>query len=95
MKTKQQLFLIENGVNSHFHKGKKMLGSSAMSFVVDVFSPLDIHGNISWFYKPSCEVQLLNETERQAEVGGDLRAITLVQESEEIRRQPGAPIKGD
>lgn len=47
------------------------------------------------FYRPPCAVQLLNEAKRQVEVGGDLRTITVIQESEEILCQPRAPIRED
>lgn len=51
LENKRQRFLTLKGESSHFHERKranKDIGLfSQKSFVVDVFSPLDIHGNIS------------------------------------------------
>lgn len=94
LENKRQLFLTESRRSHKGNRRIKTLSSSATRVLLWMFFPLSIFVVIyHMFYKPRCAVQLLNETKRQVEAGGDLRTITVIQESEETRCQPRAPIR--
>lgn len=79
-------FSLKKGESSHFPKGNRQIktsGSSPMRvllFLLSIFMVI-----YHRFYKPSLSIQLLNETKRQVQVGGDFRTITVIQRSQESR----------